>query len=133
MGFVSVQEKAEISLTKSYLEKLWLIEISLATLPALTALRPVFCLGITSLHYSPKHSIVNCRAHTFSWLASFLLFHDSLLVNESLRFPSKADSQLHKNPQACPLAELSPLMRAPATGETVAELQVVAAIRIVSS
>lgn len=90
MGSVLVQEKPAISLTKSYLGKLWLTEISLATLPALTALRPALCLSITSLCYSPKHSIVNCRAHTFSWLASFLLLHDSLLVNESLWFPQQS-------------------------------------------
>ena len=56
---------------------------SFATLPASTAL----CLSITSLRYSPKQPLVNCRAHTFSWLACFLLLHDSLLVNESARFP----------------------------------------------
>lgn len=39
VGFVSVQEKIAISMTKSCLEKLWLIEITLATLPALPALR----------------------------------------------------------------------------------------------
>ena len=128
MGFVSVQEKVAISLTKSCLEKLWLTGISLAALPALTAPSPAFCLSITSLCYSPKHSVVNCRTHTFSWPASFLLFHDSLLLNESLQFPGKADSQLHKNPQICPLAELSLLTRVPATGETVADLRVVAVI-----
>lgn len=128
MGFVSVQEKVEISLTKSDLKNPRLTEMSLAALPALTALRPAFCLSITPLCYSPKRSMVNCRAHTFSWLAGFLLFHDSLLVNESLRFPGKTDSQLHKNPQICPLAELLLLTCAPATGEITAELQVVAAI-----